>query len=49
MDWRNRDTYFNPIRSMVCILGIVIVAALVVTGFVWMLWGTVEMMRMIFG
>ena len=46
--WRDSDKIFNPIKSLLCALGLALFGALVLTGLVGAIWATVEMVRMVF-
>lgn len=46
MTWRDRT--LNPIKSILCFIGIAFAAALVLTGLAGAIWATVEMVRMVF-
>jgi len=45
MTWRDRT--FNPIKSLLCFIGIAFAAALIMTGMDGAIWGVVEMVKQI--
>jgi len=46
MTWRDRT--FNPLKSILCFIGLAAAAALIMTGMAGVLWGLVEAVRMVF-
>ena len=43
--WRDRDTYLNPVKTVASFLAIAFAAALIITGLVGAIWGTVEVVK----
>lgn len=46
--WQDRDAYLNPIKALICVLGLAVTFALVMAGLVGALWAVTEAIRMIF-
>lgn len=47
MNWKDRDTYMNPVKSITCVLGIAAIAALVLIGIAGAIWAVVEAVRVV--
>jgi hypothetical protein len=46
MTWKDRT--LNPLKSLVCILGLAVTFALAMAGMVGVLWGLTEAIRWVF-